>query len=177
MEIWDELTEQWLVHNAGSAPFTTVDLYTSHPWLTTTDDGTGLVTVQLLNTNTFWTAAMATTRKEFRVRVTLSVYNAYVADPIYPDPQTFSDYATVTDYFTVSIGHICSENVLTLVTPTPDYPDFMIPHTGTGTQAIPGHTLVSGSVTKSTGSSDCGILCDLEIWNEATNVWEVFTGS
>jgi hypothetical protein len=67
--------------------------------------------------------------------------------------------------------------VLTLAVPTPDYPDFMIPHTGTGIQAIPGHTLVSGSVTKLTSSSDCTILCDLEIWNEATNVWEVFTGS
>ena len=31
--------------------------------------------------------------------------------------------------------------------------------------------------SKSVGSATCGILCDLEIWNEATNVWEVYSGS
>ena len=40
--------------------------------------------------------------------------------------------ASITDYFTISIGHECSGNVLTLADPTDSQPDFEIAVSGDG---------------------------------------------
>ena len=98
-----------MTYNAGTPTFTTSDLYTSHPWVhSITTDGNCVLQLELLNTNTFWTASMDQTRKDWQVRMT-------VRDPL-ADPTDGNDQ--ITDNWTVSIGHECSEQVLGLTTPT-----------------------------------------------------------
>ena len=94
-------------------------LYTHHPWAkSVATDGSCTLTIELLNTNTFWTVAMEEKRKDWQVRMT-------VADPTAAD-------ASITDYWTVSVGHECSTNVLALTTPTTDRPNFVIKTSGNG---------------------------------------------
>lgn len=92
-----------------------------------------------------------------------------------------SNIGTITDNWTISIGHECSENVLTLETPTSSVPTaYVIPKTGNGIAeklAISGHTYgTSGTTIKKTVAA-CAIKCQLEIFNEISNVWEVHSSS
>ena len=92
-----------------------------------------------------------------------------------------SNVGTITDNWTISIGHECSENVLTLETPTQSVPTaYVIPKTGDGTAeklSISGHTYgTTGTTIKKTVAA-CAIKCQLEIYNQITNVWEVHSSS
>ena len=164
LEVFNEDTEDWVPYNAGSAPYDVVDIYTSHPWVNSiSSDGLCTLQIELLNANTFWTVAMATTRKDWQVRMTINV-------PLAKD-------ATLVDNWTVSIGHTCSEDILALATPTASYPEFMIPVSGTGSQALAGHTIASTTVTKSVADGACDMKCALEKYNTDTSVWERHSGS
>ena len=73
MEIYDENLSQWNAYNAGSAPYTTSDMYTSHPWITNVaTDGTCTIDVDIALTNTFWTVTLDETKKKYKVRITIS---------------------------------------------------------------------------------------------------------
>jgi hypothetical protein len=65
---------------------------------------------------------------------------------------------TITDEFTVSIGHRCSENVLDLQTPTESVTDYVIPSSGDGTAealSFAGHTT---STTVGYSVTDCAAI-------------------
>jgi hypothetical protein len=69
---------------------------------------------------------------------------------------------------------MCSENELEFTTVTTSLPNYEIPSSGDGTSemvAFAGHDTAS-SVGLST--SDCPLLCNLQIFNEVSNEWETY---
>lgn len=74
-----------------------------------------------------------------------------------------SKIGSITDYWTISIGHECSENVLSLATPTSSVPTaYVIPKTGNGVAekyTFTGHTYgtTGTSIIKAIGT--CAIKC------------------
>ena len=83
----------------------------------------------------------------------------------------------ITDYWTISIGHECSTNVLGLTTPTTSQPDFTIQTSGDGTGtsvAFSGHT-ADASISRTVATSSCPILCKMLIWDETNNIWEKYS--
>ena len=89
----------------------------------------------------------------------------------------FAKDAVITDYFTVSLGHRCSSDVLGLTTPTQSQPNFSILVSGDGTAgkvAFGGH-VADSSISRSVSS--CAISCRMEIWHETGNYWEPYASS
>ena len=162
-EVWDEETETWRLFSTGSAPYTSADLYTSHPWASVATDGSCRLSISLSSSNTFWTVAMGEHRKDWKVR--MSVEDLKARD------------AKITDYYTVSLGHHCSYNKLELATPTLSQPNFLILTSGDGTGGkvvFNGHH-ADNSISRTV--STCPILCQLEIYHEVNNYWEVYSPS
>jgi hypothetical protein len=151
-EVWDEDYEIWRTYDYDSGnggTYVSGDLYTKHPWATVATDGSCDLTIDQEDsgTNSFWVVTLEENRKDFSVRMTVE--------------DTAAQSASITDYFIVSIGHMCSENELEFTTVTASLPAYEIPSSGDGTSemvAFAGHDAAS-SVSLST--SDCPLTCNL----------------
>ena len=64
-EVWDEDFLVWRSYDTTAGPYTTADLYTRQPWATIATDGTCTVTISQSSSDTFWTTAMQSNRKDF----------------------------------------------------------------------------------------------------------------
>lgn len=72
------------------------------------------------------------------------------------------------DHFEFTLGHQCAANALTLITPTPNLPDFTVPALTPGTHSFTGHQI---DVTFTASDNTCSFTKVLQVYDEPTNTW------